>query len=86
MFHSVQSCLNNLHKFLSLLLEERLSASSTLDHDGACYNVIHSPVVLEEEESDEDREKESNGEVLVQRPHSRTVKVRTQKQNKDLDR
>lgn len=46
-----------------------LSVPSALDHNGPRHNVIHSPVVLEEEEGDEDGEEESNGEVLVERSH-----------------
>lgn len=52
-----------------------LSASSALNNYGPRHNVVHSPVVLEEEEGDKDREEEGNGEVLVQRPHSRAVKI-----------
>lgn len=47
----------------------RLSVPSALDHNGPRHNVIHSPVVLEEEESDEDGEEERNGEVLIERSH-----------------
>lgn len=61
----------------SLLPEERLSAPSALDNNGPCHNVIHSPVVLEEEESDEDGKEEGNGEVLIKCPHCRAVKVKT---------
>lgn len=71
----------------SLLPEERRpSAPSPLHNDGPCHNVIHSPVVLEEEERDEDGKEESNGEVLIKGPHSRTVKggkKRRQKQFED---
>lgn len=47
----------------------RLSVPSALDHNGPRHNIVHSPVVLEEEESDEDGEEERNGEVLVERSH-----------------
>lgn len=47
----------------------RLSVPSALDHDGPRHNIVHSPVVLEEEESDEDGEEEGDGEVLVERSH-----------------
>lgn len=49
----------------SLLLDERLSAPSALDNNGPCDDVIHSPVVLEEEECDEDGKEEGNGEVFI---------------------
>lgn len=65
--------------YKSLLLEERLSDPSALDNNGPCHNVIYSPVVLEEEESDEDGKEESNGEVLIKCPHCRAVKVRTKR-------
>lgn len=45
-----------------------LSVPPVLDHNGPRHNVVHSPVVLEEEERDEDGEEESDGEVLVERP------------------
>lgn len=61
----------------SLLLEEMLSGPSSLDNYGPRHNVIHSPVVLEKEDSDEDGKEEGNGEVLIQRPHCRAVKVKT---------
>lgn len=61
----------------SLLLEEMLSVPSSLDNYGPRHNVIHSPVVLEKEDSDEDGKQEGNGEVLIQRPHRRAVKVKT---------
>lgn len=48
---------------------QRLSVPSALDHNGPRHNIVHSPVVLEEEESDEDGEEESNGEVLVECSH-----------------
>lgn len=69
-------------------MEERLSATSSLDNNGPCHNVIHSPVVLEEEESDEDGKEEGNGEVLVQRPHCRAERVKTKetRQNKSLEK
>ena len=71
----------------SLLLEMRLSAPSSLDNNGPCHNVIHSPVMLEEEESNEDRKEEGNGEVLIQRTHRRAVKSKTKetRQNKSLN-
>lgn len=52
----------------------RLSVPSALDHNGPRHNIVHSPVVLEEEESDEDGEEESNGEVLIERSHCGPVK------------
>lgn len=45
----------------------------TPDHDGSCDNIIHSPVVLEEEQCDEDRKEEGNGKVLVQGPDGGAV-------------
>lgn len=53
-------------------LQGILSGPSALHHDGTSYHVIDSPVVLEEEEDNEDGEQEGNGEVLVQRPHRGT--------------
>lgn len=44
---------------------ERLCPPSPLDNNGPCHNVVHSPVVLEEEESDEDGKEEGDGEVLI---------------------
>lgn len=61
-----------------------LSASSALNNYGPRHNVVHSPVVLEEEEGDKDREEEGNGEVLVQRPHSRAVKIERDKTKYEL--
>lgn len=58
-------------------LEERLSGPSALYDNSPCHNVIHSPVVLEEEESDEDGKEECDGEVLIKCPHCRAVEVRT---------
>lgn len=52
-----------------------LSPTSALNYYGPCDNVIHRPVVLEEEERDEDGKEESNGEVLVQRPHGGAVRI-----------
>lgn len=49
---------------------------SALDHYGAGHNVVNCPVVLEEEERDEDRKEKSDGEVLVQRSHSGAANVR----------
>lgn len=49
---------------------EKLSPSSALDHYGPGHDVVNSPVVLEEEECDENGKEKSDGEVLVQRPHS----------------
>lgn len=69
----------------SLQLHERLSAPSALDYNGPCHNVVHSPVVLEEEEGDEDGKEEGDGEVLIQCPHCRAKTVRTKRQNKTLD-
>lgn len=48
-----------------------LSGSSALDNNGAGHDVVHSPVVLEEEQRDEDGKEEGDGEVLVERPHRR---------------
>lgn len=56
-----------------LLLAEGLSGSSALHNNCAGHNVVHSPVVLEEEQCDEDGEEEGDGEVLVERPHCRPV-------------
>lgn len=56
-------------EYESLLLDEGLSAPPALDDYGPCHNVIHSPVVLEEEERDEDGKEEGNGEVLIKCPH-----------------
>lgn len=53
---------------------EQLSAIPALDHNGPRHDVVHSPVVLEEQEGDEDREEEGDGEVLVECPHCRAVK------------
>lgn len=46
-----------------------LSGPPALDDDGAGHDVVHSPVVLEEEEGDEDGEEEGDGEVLVEGAH-----------------
>lgn len=46
-----------------------LSVPPVLDHNGPRHNVVHSPVVLEEEERDEDGKEERDGEVLIERPH-----------------
>lgn len=46
-----------------------LSVPPALDHNGPRHNVVHSPVVLEEEERDEDGKEESDGEVLIEGPH-----------------
>lgn len=86
LFFNVRSCvaalnlqrtqhIQSLHcrAYESLLLDERLSAPSALDNYGPCHNVIHSPVVLEEEECDEDRKEEGNGEVLIKCPHGRAI-------------
>lgn len=40
--------------------------SICLDHYCPCHNIIHSSVVLEEEQCDKCREKKRNGEVFVQ--------------------
>lgn len=71
----------------SLLPEERLSAPSALHNNGPCHDVVHSPVVLEEEQGDEDGKEEGDGEVLVECSHCRAVKVKTKetRQNKRLD-
>ena len=42
------------------------SGSGALHHDGARHHVIHSSVVLEEQQRDEGWEEEGDGEVLVQ--------------------
>lgn len=48
---------------------QRLSVPPALDHNGPRHNIVHSPVVLEEEEGDEDGEEESDGEVLIECSH-----------------
>ena len=71
--------------YQSLLPEERLSAPSALDHNGPRHDVIHSPVVLEEEEGDEDGKEEGDGEVLVKCPHCRAGKDKEDKNKQRLD-
>ena len=44
----------------------RSSGPGAFHYDGARHHVVHSPVVLEEEEGDERREEEGDGEILVQ--------------------
>lgn len=51
----------------------RSSGPPTPDHNGSCDNVVHSPVVLEEEQCDEDWKEERNGKVLVQGPYGGAV-------------
>ena len=48
-----------------------LSGSPALDNNCSGHNIVHSPVVLEEEQGDEDGEEEGDGEVLVQGSYSR---------------
>lgn len=59
-------------------MDDRLSVITSLDHNSPCHNVIHCPVVLEEEKRDEDRKEEGDGEVLVQRSHHGSVKVKAE--------
>lgn len=46
-----------------------LPVPPALDHNGPRHHVVHGPVVLEEEERDEDGKEESDGEVLIERPN-----------------
>lgn len=39
--------------------------SVSLDHYSPCHNIIHSSVVLVEEQRDKRREKKRNGEIFV---------------------
>lgn len=58
--HAQPSTLNSLHTPCAS------SDPGALHHDGPRHHIIHSPIVLEEQQCDEGREEEGDGKVLVQ--------------------